>query len=301
MTGQGKGTERAERRGATVAPYVFVAPFYILFAVFMAYPLLDSVWTSLHYQRSTQSSVFVGLANYRELLTDWDFWQAVINTAYFTLGSLVLQIPLALGLAVIVNSKLLRGRNIFRLAFFSPTLVAGVFVAIIFRQLYATQSGLINNLLVALGAHTRIGWLEKPALIMPAIVLMGVWKSMGFNMLYFLAGLQGIRQELYEAAEVDGANRWQSFRHVTIPSLRPILTFVIIMSVIGSLQLFDMPYVLCGEGPGGWARTIVMYLYRNFESSELGLACATGWSLAVMIFLVTLAQLRMLRAFQEEK
>jgi len=295
------GTARPGRRRPTLAPYVFVAPFYVLFSMFMAYPLLSSIWTSLHYQRSTQSSVFVGLMNYRDLFTDWDFWQAVLNTTYFTLASLVVQIPFALALAIVVNSKLLRGRNFFRLAFFSPTLVAGVFVAIIFRQLYATQSGLINNLLVALGAHGRIAWLEKPALIMPAIVLMGVWKSMGFNMLYFLAGLQGIRQELYEAAQVDGASKWQAFCHVTMPSLRPILTFVIIMSVIGSLQLFDMPYVLCGEGPGGWARTIVMYLYRNFESSELGLACATGWSLAMMIFLVTLLQLRMLRAFQEEK
>ena len=280
-----------------LAPYVFISPFFILYAIFMLYPLFASMWSSFHFQRTLQSSVFVGLFNYRILLADEQFWQALFNTFYFTIGSLLVQLPLALLLALIVNAPFLRGRHFFRLSFFSPTLVAGVFVAIIFRQVYHPDSGLLN---LTLG--TQILWLENKYLIMPSIILTSAWKSVGFNMIYFLAGLQGIRRELYEAAQVDGAGRWHSFVHITLPSLRPITIFVVVISIIESLQLFDIPYALLdGEGPGGHGRTIVMYLYQKFETSELGLACATGWTLAVLIFLVTLVQLRLLNAFQEDK
>ena len=279
------------------APYVFVSPFFISYAIFMIYPLVSSMWTSLHFQRTLDSSVFVGLYNYEVLLGDPQFWQALFNTFIFTLGVLFVQLPVALCMALIVNARFLRGRNFFRLCFFSPTLVAGVFVAIIFRQIYNPDNGLANVLL-----GMDIPWTEHKFLIMPSIILTSVWQSSGFNMLYFLAGLQGIRGELYEAANVDGASRWQSFLNVTLPGLRPITIFVVVISIINSLQLFDVPFVLLdGEGPGGHGRTIVMYLYQKFETSELGLACATGWTLAVLIFLVTLVQLHLMKAFREEE
>ena len=280
-----------------LAPYVFISPFYILYAAFMLFPLVSSMWTSFHFQRTLETNVFVGLFNYRILLYDPQFWQALFNTFYFTFGVLCVQLPVALGMALIVNARFLRGRNFFRLCFFSPTLVAGVFVAIIFRQIYHPDYGIFNMLF-----GIDIAWLEEQLLIMPSIIMTSVWQSAGFNMLYFLAGLQGIRRELYEAADVDGANRWQCFIDVTLPGLRPILIFVVIMSIINSLQLFDVPFVLLdGEGPGGHGRTIVMYLYQKFETSELGLACATGWTLAVLIFAVTMAQLRLMRAFGDEE
>ena len=279
------------------APYVFVSPFFISYTVFMLYPLISSMWTSLHYQRTLDSSIFVGLYNYQVLLGDPQFWQALFNTFIFTMGVLFVQLPLALCMALIVNSKFLKGRNFFRLCFFSPTLVAGVFVAIIFRQIYNPDNGLAN---VILGMD--IPWIEHKFLIMPSIILTSVWQSSGFNMLYFLAGLQGIRGELYEAADVDGASWLQSFLNVTLPGLRPITIFVVVISIINSLQLFDVPFVLLdGEGPGGHGRTIVMYLYQKFETSELGLACATGWTLAVLIFLVTMVQLHLMKAFKEEE
>ena len=279
-----------------LAPYVFISPFYVLYAAFMLYPLVSSMWTSFHFQRTLDTHVFVGLFNYRILLGDPLFWQALFNTFYFTCGVLFVQLPVALGMALVVNARFLRRRNFFRLCFFSPTLVAGVFVAIIFRQIYHPDYGIFNMLF-----GVDISWLEEQWLIMPSIIMTSVWQSAGFNMLYFLAGLQGIRRELYEAAEVDGANRWQSFVNVTLPGLRPILIFVVIISIINSLQLFDVPFVLLdGEGPGGHGRTIVMYLYQKFEPSELGLACATGWTLAVLIFAVTMAQLRLMRAFGDE-
>jgi ABC-type sugar transport system permease subunit len=287
----------ANRANSRWAPYAFVSPFYLLYSAFMLYPLVSSMWTSLRFQRTLESSVFVGLFNYRILLADPQFWQALFNTFYFTLGVLLVQLPVALGMALVVNARFLRGRNFFRLCFFSPTLVAGVFVAIIFRQIYHPDHGIVNLLL-----GLDIAWLEERHLIMPAIILTSVWQSAGFNMLYFLAGLQGIRRELYEAAAVDGANKWHSFVNVTLPGLRPITIFVVVISVINSLQLFDVPFVLLdGEGPDGYGRTIVMYLYQKFETSELGLACATGWTLAVLIFLVTLVQLHLLRAFREEE
>ena len=263
----------------------------------MIYPLVSSMWTSLHFQRTLDSSVFVGLFNYQVLLNDSQFWQAMLNTFIFTMGVLFVQLPVALCMALIVNARFLKGRNFFRLCFFSPTLVAGVFVAIIFRQIYNPDNGLAN---VILGLD--VAWTESKYLIMPSIILTSVWQSSGFNMLYFLAGLQGIRGELYEAADVDGASRWQSFLHVTLPGLRPITIFVVVISIINSLQLFDVPFVLLdGEGPGGYGRTIVMYLYQKFETSELGLACATGWTLAMLIFLVTMVQLHLMKAFREEE
>jgi ABC-type sugar transport system permease subunit len=278
------------------APYAFISPFYLLYATFMLYPLVSSMWTSFHFQRTLDYSIFVGLFNYRILLGDAQFWQALGNTLYFTLGVLFVQLPVALAMALIVNAKFLHARNFFRLCFFSPTLVAGVFVAIIFRQLYNPDSGLFNMLF-----GWDIAWLETPFLIMPSIIMTSVWQSAGFNMLYFLAGLQGIRGELYEAVDVDGASWWQSFVNVTLPGLKPITIFVVIISIINSLQLFDVPFVLLdGEGPGGHGRTIVMYLYQKFETSELGLACATGWTLAVLIFAVTMVQLHLMRAFREE-
>jgi ABC-type sugar transport system permease subunit len=278
------------------APYIFISPFYVLYTCFMIYPLASSMWTSFRFQQTLESSVFVGLYNYEVLLADPKFWQALLNTFGFTFGVLFIQVPVALGLALLLNASFLRARNFFRLCFFSPTLVAGVFVAIIFRQIFHADSGLLSLL-----AGTEIPWLESKYLILPSLILTSVWKSAGFTMLYFLAGLQGIRRELYEAADVDGAGRWASFVNVTLPGLRPITIFVIIIAVIDALQLFDLPYVLLdGEGPGGHGRTIVMYLYQKFETSELGLACATGWSLAILIFLVTLAQFKLLGANRED-
>ncbi len=277
------------------APYFFIAPFFLLFGVFMVYPLLDSIRLSTYNVRGMQHQTFVGFENIERLLADPLFWTALWNTAYFALGSLLLQLPVALGLALLLSNARLKGRNLFRLSFFSPVLISGVFIAVIFYLLYDRRYGLVNKVL-----GFEIPWLQDPALVMPALVLAGVWRWAGFNMVYFLAGLQSIRRELYEAAAVDGAGTWQTFIHVTIPALKPVIAFVVITSMIGSFQLFDLPYVLTEGGPGNASMTMVMYLYKHgFEFINLGYAATIGWALAVIIGIISIIQVRFFGVFRE--
>ncbi len=283
-----------------IAPYLFIAPFYILFAIFMGYPLISSLIMSFYEMRGFQSRIFVGFGNFTDLFQDPIFWKSLWNTVYFALGTLILQLPVALLLAILLNSKLVKGKNFLRLAFFTPVLVAGVFVAIIFNLIFDQRAGLINNEFVLFGKE--IGWLSNESYVMPAVILTGVWQWAGFNMIYFLAGLQGIRQELYEAAAVDGANWWQSFVHITLPSLRPVIAFVFVVSMIGSFQLFDLPYILTNGGePSDAGTTIVMYLYKNgFQFMRLGYAATIGWVLFIIIAIISIVQLKLLGIFREE-
>jgi len=277
------------------APYFFLAPFFALFGVFMVYPLFDSIRLSTYSVRGMRNQTFVGLENIERLIADPLFWTALWNTAYFAAGSLLLQLPVALALALLLSNARLKGRNLFRLSFFSPVLISGVFIAVIFYLLYDRRYGLVNRLL-----GSEIQWLQDPDLVMPALVLAGVWRWAGFNMVYFLAGLQSIRQELYEAAAVDGAGPWQSFVHVTIPALKPVIAFVVITSMIGSFQLFDLPYVLTEGGPGNASMTMVMYLYKHgFEFINLGYAATIGWALAVIIGVISIIQVRFFGVFRE--
>ena len=277
------------------APYFFLAPFFTLFGVFMVYPLFDSIRLSTYSVRGMRNQTFVGLENIERLIADPLFWTALWNTAYFAAGSLLLQLPVALALALLLSNARLKGRNLFRLSFFSPVLISGVFIAVIFYLLYDRRYGLVNRLL-----GSEIQWLQDPDLVMPALVLAGVWRWAGFNMVYFLAGLQSIRQELYEAAAVDGAGPWQSFVHVTIPALKPVIAFVVITSMIGSFQLFDLPYVLTEGGPGNASMTMVMYLYKHgFEFINLGYAATIGWALAVIIGVISIIQVRFFGVFRE--
>ncbi len=277
------------------APYAFLAPFFALFGVFMVYPLFDSIRLSMYSVRGMRNETFVGLANIDRLIADPVFWTALWNTAYFALGSLLLQLPVALALALLLSNARLKGRNLFRLSFFSPVLISGVFIAVIFYLLYDRRYGLVNMVL-----GSEIQWLQDPDLVMPALILAGVWRWAGFNMVYFLAGLQSIRRELYEAAAVDGAGTWQTFIHVTIPALKPVIAFVVITSMIGSFQLFDLPYVLTEGGPGNASLTMVMYLYKHgFEFINLGYAATIGWALAVIIGVISIIQVRFFGVFKE--
>lgn len=276
------------------APYLFLAPFLILFAVFGLYPLIQSLYLSFHITSGPGARAFVGLANYAFIFTSPSFHRAVRNTLVFAMCSLFIQLPLSLALALLLNSRAVRGRGVLRLVFFSPNLVGQVFVAILFGVIFVPHFGVLNQALHFLvGTDLDTNWLGNPRLVMPAIVIASLWLYVGFNMVYFLAALQAVDKELYEAAQVDGAGPIQQFLHVTIPGIRHVAILVVLISTIGSFQLFELPYVMLrGPGPDNAGLTVVMHLYLNgFGTGDLGYASAVGWVLAALIFALALLQL----------
>jgi ABC-type sugar transport system permease subunit len=285
-----------------LAPYLFVSPFFILFCVFMLYPLVRSLLLSFYKTAGPNLQVFVGLDNYRFLLGhDILFWLAVANTVLFAVAFLVVQIPVSLGLAILLNSSNVRFRNFFRFSFFSPYLVGQVFVGVVFFEMFGAR-GLVNRAIsLIVGRTITIGWLSSPNWVMPTIVIAALWLSIGFGMIYFLAALQAVDQELYEAAAVDGAGRWGAFWHVTLPGIRPVLVYVILVGSIGAFQLFELPYVLLqGPGPQFRGMTIVMYLFSSgFDIGDLGYASAIGWILVLILLVLSVAQLKLTRATAE--
>jgi ABC-type sugar transport system permease subunit len=246
---------------------------------------------------------FVGLGNYIFLIThDRFFWLAAANTIVFTLAFLLLQIPLSLGLALLLNNPAVRCQRLFRFCFFSTYLVGQVFVAVVFFALLGPRQGPANQLLARIIGHdVEVGWLTRPNLALPVVLLAALWLSIGYGMIYFLAALQAVDPNLYEAAKLDGAGRWSAFRHVTLPGIKPVLVFLIVVGTIGGFQLFELPYVLLqGPGPNYRALTIVMYLYAAaFERGDLGYSAAIGWLLVLLLGSIAFAQLRLLRAFDE--
>jgi len=267
------------------APYVFMAPFLLIFCTFMIYPLVQSIVLAMQQTFGPKTTVFVGLKNFRDLLGDRFFWIALRNTFVFAIASVAIQLPLSLGLAMVLNRPGLKGRALFRLIFFSPSLVGIVFVAMMFALMFHERDGLVNAVLRTLIPHfpPEFPWLQL--YVMPALILAGLWMSVGFNMIYFLAALQSVSPETLEAADVDGANRWQKFRHVILPSIAPVAGFVTLFSLIGSFQLFELPFILLnGPGPENRGLTVVMYLYQyGFETGDLGYASAIGWTLALIL------------------
>ena len=284
------------------APYFFILPFVLLFCVFMVYPLTSSIVMSFYKSAGPRNSLFVGWGNYAFLFHDDLFWKAVRNTLGYTVGFLLIQIPASLGLALLLNSKSVRYRDFFRYAFFSTHLVGNVFVAVLFMLLFAPRHGLINRFIGAVTPWgSEINWLGNPRLAMPAVIIAGLWLSIGYGMIYFLAALQAVDKEFYEAAEMDGAGSVAKFWNVTLPGIRPVLIFMLLMGTIGAFQLFELPYVLFqGPGPDNSALTIVTYLFQQgFETGDLGYAAAIGWALVLMILAVSVVQLRTTRATQE--
>lgn len=284
-------------RRQTFAPYILLAPFLLIFSVFILYPLVRSLALATERSFGPGVGLFVGLENFRLLMNDPVFWLAARNTLVFTAGSVFIQLPLALLLALILNRPGLRGRALYRLIFFSPQLVGLVFSGMIASLMFEKRTGLINRVLhAAVGFDLDFPWLQ--AHIMPMLIVTALWMYVGFNMIYFLAALQNVDRSLTEAALIDGASPLQRFRHVTLPSIRPVAAFVVLLSIIGSVQLFELPFIIFGQtpfgaaGPENRALTLVMYLYQQaFESGDLGYASAIGWIIALFLFLAGLGQL----------
>lgn len=285
------------------APYLFVSPFVLLFLIFMVYPLGRSIVLSFYQTAGPERQRFVGRGNYAFLLRDRYFWIAVANTAALTVSFLLVQLPASLGLAILVNAKVVRFKSFFRFAFFSTHLVGGVFASVLFIQMLNPRQGLINRGLgLFIGHIPQIPWLTDPLLARAAILLAWLWLSVGWGMIYFLAALQSVDTELYEAADVDGAGSWRKFWNVTVPGIQPVLIFMILIGTIGGFQLFEIPYIFFTNdaGPDLAGLTIVAYLFSTgWQAGDLGYASAIGWALVVLIFAVSLVQYRISFATKE--
>ena len=282
--------------------YGFLLPYIAVTLCFYLYPLAYSIVLAFFQTNGPKARVFVGLDNFLFILKDKFFYKALWNTTVFAFFSVFLQLPLSLGLALLLNQSKSRVKNIFRFFIFSPQLVGQIFVGIMFTVLFIPRYGLFNRFLHSVfGWGLENQWLGNPDLVMPAIVITALWLYVGFNMIYFLAALQNVPESLIEAAKIDGANAWHRFLNVTVPAIKPVMTFVIILSIIGSFQLFELPYAMLrdssGVGPNESGLTIVTYMYNHaFSSGDLGLGSAIGWMLTVIIFIFSLVQLRVMRA-----
>ncbi|MEO8607947.1 MAG: sugar ABC transporter permease [Chloroflexota bacterium] len=296
--------QKKRRRQDRFAPYFFVSPFYILFAIFFLFPSLFALVLGFLKWNSLGTPEWFGLKNYDRLFSDPVFWQSVGNTIFYAAASLFIIVPLALLEAMALNSKLLRFRTFWRAVYFAPIVTSSVAISLVFRMLYNKDYGLLNEFVAALGGMP-VDWLGNQGVVKIAVMGVVIWRWTGLLAVYFLAGLQSVPEELYEAAAIDGASTRQRFLYVTLPSLRPVLLFVSVIVVIGSLQIFDDPQILFGSGnPGGPANaglSIVQYLYgRGIGQLLYGYASAVGLFLFVIIFVLSLLQFRVFRGFESD-
>lgn len=294
---------KAYRPESRWVPWLFLSPFLATIAVFLAWPLAQSLVLAFQQTYGPGTAAWVGWANFRFLLDDPLFWKALGNTAVFAACSVFIQLPLSLGLAMLLNRPGLRGRGFFRLIFFAPSLVGLVFVGVLFALIFEKRSGLINTVLHAVfpAFNPEFAWLQE--YVMPSLVISALWLYVGFNMIYFLAALQNVPEELLEAASLDGAGPWDRFRHVVWPEIMPVASFVGLLSLLGSFQLFELPFVLLnGPGPDNRGLTIVMYLYQTgFVTGDLGYASAIGWMLALLMGGFAIGQRWLMRRREDER
>jgi ABC-type sugar transport system permease subunit len=285
---------RFKLRFRDVTPYLFLLPFGIPFLIFFAYPIIQGFFLSFSFQNlMTGEQYFIGLKNYIDLFRDEVFVKSVVNTLIFVVANVPLLVGAGLALAIMLNESI-RGRVIFRSIFVAPYLITGAAVAIICQFILST-TGLLNYYLVRSGLPPQ-GWLGKPGQAWLAIVLITLWWRVGFPAVVFLAGLQDVPDELYEAARIDGASDWQCFWRITIPMLRPVIMFVAIMRFIASFQVFDQVYLVTVGGPYGSTRVMIQYLYENgFQYYKTAYASAIGWVLFGMVLIVTLIQMKFFR------
>lgn len=279
------------------AAYLFLAPALTAILMFFFVPVMAAFLISFTdldiYALSDFSKArFVGLKNYQALLSDPLFWKALRNTFYFVLVAGPLGVAISLAAAMLLNSKLVKFKALFRLAYFMPVVTTLVAIAIVWRFIYHPRFGMINYFL-SLIHIPPIDWLGDPDWAMPAIILMAVWKNFGYNMIIFIAGLQNIPEYLYEAAVIEGANRWQLFRKITLPMLAPTTLFISIITMIGFFQLFAEPYIMTQGGPLNSTLSIVQYMYQEgFRWWNMGYSAAIAFVLFFIIFIATILQFK---------
>jgi len=282
----------ANRQGDLSAAALALAPAVLLFAIFNIYPLLYSGFLSvMDWNGFSPERTFVGLDNYRAIFASSQFRNALTVTLKYTVGVTVLSVVLGLVIAVLLNADI-RGRNIYRLIYFLPVVTSTVAAAVVWRYLMTPGTGYADGFLRNLGlTPPSPAWLRNPDWALRIVILVGVWKRLGFNIVVFLAGLQNIPKDFYEAATVDGAGTVQRFRHITVPLISPITLLLVIMSIIDAFLIFDVVYVMTDGGPVGTTEVVGLLLYRQaFRYFNLGDASAMGWVIFAIVFVVTLIQ-----------
>jgi multiple sugar transport system permease protein len=272
--------------------YLFLAPSLIGLTVFVLYPIVYSLFLSFVKWDGLTPMKFIGLTNYMDLWTDETFRISLINNLYYTLVTVPITIALSILLALLMNFKV-RGIKMFRVFYFFPNITAALAIGIIFAAMF-TQYGPINTILRFFGYENPPGWLASTTLALPAIMLVSIWKGIGYNAVILFAGLQGVPRHLYEAAELDGANKFKQFIYVTLPGLSPVIFFCTVMGVIGSFQVFDTVMAMTQGGPGRSTNVLVYHIYKTaFQNYNFGYASAMSYILFLIILGITLIQLRM--------
>jgi ABC-type sugar transport system permease subunit len=279
--------------------YVYISPFYILFAIFGAFPILFSLFLSFQQWNGISPMQWVGLENYIRLFQDRLFWLAMWNTVVIGVVAHIPMLGGALILAFIINSPLVRHKDFFRTAYFLPIITSSAAVALIFSTLYGVRFGLINWLLTEIGLQPIDWWGGSGAWIKPAIIIVFIWRWLGWNMVIYLAGLQGIPHDLYEAAAIDGASLPQIFWHVTLPLLRPVILFTLVLSTVGAMTIFDEVFLLLPNtmaltgGTSNAGLTLALYLYnRGFNLAHFGYASAMAYVVSAIIVVVSVFNIR---------
>lgn len=271
-------------------PYAYISPFYILFLLFGAFPIVYALYLSFHQWDGLDAKIFIGLDNYRHLLADPIFWKAAYNTLYIGIVSHIPMLLFALFIAFLLNSGMIKYKELFRTIYFLPVITSSVAVSLVFLSIFGVRAGLFNYALSLVGLPPIDWWGGHGEWVKPAIIILFIWKWMGWNMVIYLAGLQAIPRELYEAAEIDGAGMTQIFFKITLPLLKPVILFTLIMSGIGSLTIFDEPYMLIGTGGGtdNSGLTLMVYLYREaFEYVHLGYASSIAYMVCIFIVIIS--------------
>lgn len=285
-----------------IAPYVFVVPFLISFAIFFVYPVYSAITMSFQ-EIVPGETKFVGTDNYEEL---WNasFFKALKNSTVYTALTIALLIPIPLVLAVFLNSKMMALKNFFRSTLFIPALTSVVVAGTVFRMAFGELDGALMNTIVTSLGFEKQRWLGEGWLAMMTLLILACWRWIGINLLYFMAGLQNIPKELYESAEIDGAGTWKKFTKITIPLLKPITIYVFTISIYGGYAMFTESYMLWSgnRSPKDIGLTMVGYLYRSgWEQFNLGMGAAVGVILLLITLLVTVIQLKFFGLFRKEE
>jgi len=291
----GGKTKRQRRRLARLEPYLWVLPAVLVYAIFKLVPLVSGLYMALLRWDGIEDPRYIGLRNFQKILNDDLTIQVLLNNVEYAIGTVIGKIVLSLFLAIMLNQAL-RGRTFYRTSLFMPVVMSFVVIGILWRWLFNSEFGLINTLLGSLGLDVLTqDWLGDTNIALRSLIIVDIWKWYGFHMVIFLAGLQSIPSELYEAAKIDGASVWQQFRYVTLPMLQPVMIVNVTLSLMGAFNVFDIPYVMTEGGPANSTNVMALHIYlRGFKFYRFGFSAALSYVLLVIVTVVAAIQLRLM-------